>query len=88
MNRYEGIAPVSSPFRGGVVRGRELRPNPDWTFNFTYYRIKEGDRIDFLAHKFLKNKDLWWYILDANPEIIEPWNLKIGQVIRIPNVLA
>jgi nucleoid-associated protein YgaU len=29
---------------------------------------------------------MWWTILDHNPEISDPDNIKPGKVLRIPNV--
>jgi nucleoid-associated protein YgaU len=52
--------------------------------NFTYYRIKDGDRLDSLAQRFYGQSDAWWVIADANPEVFDPANLQTGTIIRIP----
>nr|PZN17704.1 MAG: hypothetical protein DIU80_24055 [Chloroflexota bacterium] len=87
-SRYESMPIVTSPFRGGILRGRELRPTRQWTFNFMYYQVRDQDRIDDLATRFLGDVSLWWMIADANPEILDPSRLPLGAVIRIPDVVA
>jgi hypothetical protein len=53
----------------------------------TSYRLyiwRQGDRPDLVASMLLQNPRLWWSILDANPEVIDPTNIPAGSVIRVP----
>jgi nucleoid-associated protein YgaU len=54
--------------------------------SYTDYTWVDGDRIDFLSAVYLKNSFSWWQIMDINPEIIDPFNIAPGTVIRIPRV--
>ena len=69
------------------------------TFKFTYYDMpfedvnsitRGGDRLDILAHKYYKDKKLWWIIAIANPDTIrrDSFYLEPGLSLRIPyNIL-
>jgi nucleoid-associated protein YgaU len=48
------------------------------------YTVIEGDRLDQIADKFYHAPDRWWYILDNNPQISDPFNIPIGTVLRVP----
>ena len=54
--------------------------------NDLYVTTTVGDRLDMLAHQFYKDKDLWWVISTANPDIIrrDSFYIKSGIEIRIP----
>jgi hypothetical protein len=52
---------------------------------FYHYTWVINDRIDFIANEFLGSPDLWWKIMDYNPEIINPFYIPVGTIIRIPN---
>jgi hypothetical protein len=56
------------------------------TISYRDYTWILGDRLDLISAKFYQRPDLWWYIIDANPEINDPWVIEPGTVIRIPNV--
>jgi len=34
------------------------------------YQLKEWDRLDMLSFNYYNNADLWWRIMDANPEVL------------------
>jgi hypothetical protein len=42
--------------------------------------------MDMVAASLLGSPDLWWRIMDYNPEIIDAFNIPIGTVLRIPSV--
>jgi hypothetical protein len=48
------------------------------------YQVTDGDRIDILADIFLGTPYAWHLIMDINPGVPDPFNLKIGTVLRIP----
>jgi hypothetical protein len=54
------------------------------TFYYNEYEVKENDRIDLISYTYYRKTDLWWYILDHNPEIKDPTNIPAGTVLRIP----
>lgn len=54
------------------------------TFNYTEHVFNYGDRLDLLAELYYNRPDLWWFILDHNPEINDPANIPAGTVLRIP----
>jgi prophage DNA circulation protein len=62
-----------------------LREFPSYSSEFFYYTWTENDRIDMVANKFLGSPDVWWELLDINPEIIDPFDIPIGTALRIPN---
>lgn len=64
-----------------------FREFPSQSASFYYYTWVENDRIDQIANEFLGSSDMWWVLMDFNPEIINPSNIQVGTVIRIPNVI-
>jgi len=52
---------------------------------FYTYEWVDGDRLDTLANKFLGNPQLWWKIMDLNPEIIDPTSIAPGTLLRLPS---
>lgn len=55
------------------------------TFNFTYHQVSVLDSVDGLAHSYYGDGTLWWRIADANPEILDWFDLPVGAVLRIPS---
>jgi hypothetical protein len=53
--------------------------------SFYYYGWRERDRIENVAARLLGDANLWWRIMDYNPEVIDPVNIPVGTVIRIPS---
>jgi nucleoid-associated protein YgaU len=64
-----------------------FREFPVETSGFRYYTWVENDRLDIIAHEFLGDPNLWWQILDFNPEVINGLDIPVGTVLRIPSVL-
>jgi len=62
-----------------------FRQYPYALSEFSHYTWVERDRLDIIAEEFLGSADLWWSIMDFNPEIIDPFSIPVGTVIRIPN---
>ena len=52
---------------------------------FFFYEWTATDRLDLVATKYFGNSDLWWKIMDYNPEIVDPLNISPGTQLRIPN---
>jgi len=43
------------------------------------------DSLAALAQSYCGGSKYWWEIMDINPEILDPFNIEPGTVIRIPN---
>ena len=70
--------------RAGVSRS-SARASPVATELALIYQVREGDRLDTLAHKFFHDPRKWWLIADANPDAMTPEELLIpGRQLRIP----
>ena len=54
------------------------------TFAYTEHTYNYGDRLDLLAYEYYRRPDLWWFILDHNPEISDPHRIPAGTILRIP----
>lgn len=67
--------------RDVVFATREVLPSD----GFRYHLWAETDRIDRVTQEYLFDADRWWEVMDANPEILNPFDIAPGQVIRIPN---
>ena len=49
------------------------------------YTVREGDRLDLLAHKFVLDPRKWWLIADANPDVLTLEEMLVpGRPLRIP----
>lgn len=48
------------------------------------YTVIEGDTIDGIAYKVYGNAQLWWAILDANPQYLTELDINAGDIILIP----
>lgn len=60
---------------------------PDIGYLEYYSHIyKGGERLDQIAFKYYKRPGLWWLIVDHNPELNDPFDIKPGTILRIPNV--
>lgn len=59
-------------------------PEVNGTRTLTYYVWRAGDRIDRLAAEHLGSPDLFYRILDLNPEIIDPHHIEPGTKVRLP----
>jgi hypothetical protein len=56
------------------------------TFSYTEHEYVQGERIDSLAERYYRRPDLWWLILEHNPQIEDPTNIPSGTILRIPSV--
>lgn len=85
-SRYASARIVVTNGPDGAPR-QEMRPAfpVPKLISYTFYRVIHGDRVDTLANDFYGRADLWWLIADANPEIMDWFNVAPGEVLRIPN---
>lgn len=79
------IIKVQDP-RNKVYRLAVYRKFPTSRANFYNYTWVDGDRIDLVSFNLLGSPAFWWKIMDYNPEIIDPFSIPAGTVIRIPSV--
>ena len=84
-SRYSGskttVVNGPSGARMTIVPSRQT----PWGFSFTYYSMKDGDRLDLLATDLYGDGTLWWKIADANPEILDWTEIPIGTIMRLPS---
>jgi nucleoid-associated protein YgaU len=84
-SRYSGT-PVISPARidgstPQVLAQRVIPPAP----GVVSYTVVEGERLDQLAYRYYSEAQKYWLLLDANPDVLDPFELlQPGRVIQIP----
>lgn len=86
MAVYKGSRYIKTPMyqRGdSLVFGIRSRNH----FNLskaTYYTVVQRDTIDGIAYKHYGNTQLWWAIMDANPQYQSEIEIKAGDILCIP----
>jgi len=73
--------------RTGISQATVIRGAPELDLATQYGRVyywRDGDRLEWVAYKFYGNSLEWWRIMDANPEILNPTQIKPGTSLRIP----
>lgn len=86
MAIYRGSRYIQTPLhsRGEIpVFNIRQRNHFDLT-NATYYSVIQGDTLDGIAQKQYQNSELWWAIMDANPQYQSEIEIKAGDVLCIP----
>lgn len=84
-SRYaDGLILRAQDARSNTYRDTVYRKFPTARKAFNYYTWVESDKIDTVAWEFLGSPAAWWKIMDANPEIADPFNIPVGTLIRIP----
>ena len=71
--------PISNTYEYSVYRTW-----PVYSSNFYYFLVNEVDRIENIAALRLGNPTFWWKIMDINPEILNPFEIPPGTLLRIP----
>jgi nucleoid-associated protein YgaU len=51
---------------------------------YTTYRVTAGDTLESIAARYLGNQKRYWEIADLNPQVQFPWDISVGDVIRLP----
>ena len=60
---------------------KDIAPHPsDYV-----YQYKAGDRLDILAKEFYGNPQKKWIILLANSQYTSELDIKVGDILNIPN---
>lgn len=70
--------------RDGAYKLTVFREWPTYSSKFYQYEVVETDTIGNLASKFLGHPHLWYQIMDINPEVLNPFKLTPGTILRIP----
>jgi nucleoid-associated protein YgaU len=84
-SRYTNVE-VIQPVRadGKSPRVLALRPN-DHVSGVLLHIASEGERLDQLATNFYGEPTKYWLILDANPEVLNPFELLVaGLALKVP----
>ena len=86
-SRYEPLPDViTTDVRGHVLESRQLRLPPA-VAGEQFHTVKEGDRLDHLAHTYYRQPQRWWRICDANPSFLSPQALLgkgLHRTVRFP----
>lgn len=76
---------VSEDASGEPVETLELRTPPRPTTAF-FHTPNEAERLDHLAHRFLRDPHGFWRICDASDEL-DPFDVLVpGRPVRIPTL--
>ena len=70
--------------RGTEYQALVFRQFPTYSMGYSVYLWRQEDRIDRIALTFLGDASKWWSIMDINPEILNPYDIAVGTVVRIP----
>ncbi len=55
------------------------------TLQYFSHVVQKGERLDQIAFEYYKRPGMWWYIMDHNPEIVDPLSIPPGTILRIPS---
>lgn len=86
MALYKGSRYIRTPLypRGETLVFGIRRRNKFNLSEATYYTVVQGDTIDGIAYRQYGNAQLWWAIMDANPQYQSELEIKAGDVLCIP----
>jgi len=54
--------------------------------SFYYYRYQTGQTLQGISQRLLGTPNLWWAIVEYNPEITDIFHIVNGTLLRIPSV--
>ena len=72
-------------YKNDVTRKTVYRKWPTSVTSFSIYVWQDGDRLDLVANRFYNRPEVWWQIMDYNPEIVDPTSIQPGTEIRLPS---
>ena len=84
QSRYE-ISSVKK-FNNKEYLSNTMMPKIEQEIHDTYIIANESDRLDFMAHKYYGDSELYWVICLANDILDGNLFPEIGSQICIPNV--
>lgn len=80
-SRYTSTPPYN---RGGTYI---LTPRVNKSIDTTsanYHRFVEGDTLDGISFRYYGRSDLYWVILDCNPQYQTELDIQVGDLLTIP----
>ena len=83
-SRYNGQNVLRVQASDGNTYPTVYRSAPALPRRYLHYTVKMNDRLDLLANTYYGDPTLWWVIADANPEVLYPFALTMGSILRIP----
>lgn len=48
------------------------------------YMARDGESMHLIANRFLGSPSLWWRVADANPQVRYPLDLKMADLLVVP----
>lgn len=54
------------------------------TTSANYHRFVEGDTLDGISFRYYGRSDLYWVILDCNPQYQTELDIQVGDLLTIP----
>ena len=85
-SRYNGVPQAAIEAADGTTR-KFIVPTPlniAPISGYTKHTVRDGDRLDWLATKYLHSPSMWWVIAAVNPGVFMPEGLQPGSVLLIP----
>lgn len=52
--------------------------------NATFHTWTSSDTLDYLSYKTYGDSKYWWALLDANPTYQTEFDIKVGDLIKVP----
>lgn len=85
-SRYTNIYSYDEEKDGKTITAFNIRelPKIDFTDSIKHTWI-ESDRLDLLAYAYYGDPQYWWFILDANPQYFEEYEINNGDILLIPS---
>lgn len=83
---YKGSRYTSTPpyNRGGTyILAPRVKKSIDTT-SAHYHRVADGDTLDGISFRYYGRSDLYWAILDCNPQYQTDLDLKVGDLLIVP----
>ena len=86
VSRYYDGALVQSPNKyTGAYEISVFRKFPkSIQVKYVSYTWVDGDSLGQIAKNYNIGSKYWWEIMEINPEILDPFNIAPGTVLRIP----
>jgi len=85
-SRYANSKIVTQTVNGKDVQYITPSAPVSYTFQYNYYVTNGSDRIDNIANGFVGDAQQWHVVGDANPQIMEWFQIPPGTILRIPRV--
>lgn len=85
-SRYASATVVTQKVNGDDTLYITPSAPKTYTFQYKNYVVNGADRIDDLAASFIGDPTQWFLIAQANPQVLNWFNLTPGTIIRIPTV--